>query len=73
MKETNQNKKRQTGEFNPKIIVGIIGSSDLDTLKSLKDFFSKLDGFSLIYLTTSGSHLYITDKKPEHEHDAEGD
>jgi hypothetical protein len=65
MKEINQNKKKtQNSEFNPKIIVGIVGSSELETLNTLKNFFENLDGFSLIYMRTSGSPLYITDKKP---------
>jgi hypothetical protein len=45
--------------------VGIVGSTDLETLQTLKDFFETLDGFSLIYMRTSGSPLYITDLKPE--------
>ncbi|MBN2604182.1 MAG: hypothetical protein JXA91_08635 [Candidatus Thermoplasmatota archaeon] len=67
MKEKDAKKKEEKSEFNPRIVVGIVGSSDLDTLNSLKDFFSTLDGFSIVYMRTSGSPLYITDKKPNKE------
>jgi hypothetical protein len=66
MKQIKENKTHGQ-QFNPRIIVGIIGSTDLGTLQTLKDFFETLDGFSLIYMRTSGSSLYITDKKPEKE------
>ena len=64
MKQTKENKTHGQ-QFNPRIIVGIIGSTDLGALQTLNNFFGTLDGFSLIYLRTSGSPLYITDKKPE--------
>ena len=70
MKETKENKSKlqqDSSEFNPRIIVGIVCSTDLDTLQRLKDFFNTLDGLSLIYLRTSGSSLFITDKRPESE------
>ncbi len=59
---------QRQSEFSPRIIIGIIGSTDLDTLRMLKDFFETLDGFTLIYLKTSGNPLYISDKKPEKSH-----
>ena len=63
-----QNKIKKTkgekSDFNPRIIVGIVGKSDLDSLQQLKDFFDSLDGFSLIYFTTAGNPLYITSNKP---------
>jgi hypothetical protein len=70
MKQNKENIKhaQKLHEFNPRIIVGIIGSTDLSTLQTLKDFFDTLDGFTLIYLKTSGNPLYITDKKPFNEH-----
>jgi len=64
MKQTKENKPHGQ-QFNPRIIVGIIGSTDLGALQTLNNFFETLDGFSLIYLRTSGSPLYITDKKPD--------
>lgn len=59
------NEKLEKNEFNPKIVVGIVGTSDLASLNEIKDFFRMLCGFKLIYLRTAGSHLYITDKKPK--------
>ncbi|MBE3121953.1 MAG: hypothetical protein IMZ53_09040 [Thermoplasmata archaeon] len=72
-----QNKENKTHtqkqhEFNPRIIVGIIGSTDLDSLQMLKDFFNTLDGFSLIYLKTSGNPLYITSEKPSKDQQSMG-
>jgi len=65
MKKTKEEKITTQTQFNPRIIVGIIGSADLETLHQLKTFFDALSGFSLVYMRTSGSSLYITDKKPE--------
>ena len=69
MKQNRVNKiKGQRSDFNPRIIVGIVAKSDIDSLQELKDFFDSLDGFSLVYFTTSGNPLYITDKKPRKEY-----
>jgi hypothetical protein len=65
--KSNEDKVKEHQQFNPRIIVGIVGSIDLNALQTLKDFFETLNGFSLIYLRTSGSPLYISDKKPERE------
>lgn len=59
------NEKRQPNEFDPRIVVGIVGTADLASLNEIKDFFRMLRGFKLVYLCTSGSRLYITDKKPK--------
>jgi hypothetical protein len=73
-----QNKENKTPtqkqyEFKPRIIVGIVCSADLESLQKLQDFFNTLDGFSLIYLKTSGSPLYITSEKPTKERQSMGD
>jgi len=54
-------------DFNPRIVVGIVGSTDFNTMQTLKDFFDTLEGFRLIYIKTSGNPIYLTDKKPSKE------
>lgn len=51
--------------FNPRIIIGLVCSADLDTLRKLQEFFASLDGLTLIYIKTSGNPLYITTDNPQ--------
>ena len=75
MKRNKENKTygQKRSEFNPRIIVGVVCSTDIDTLQRLKDFFNTLEGLSLIYLKTSGSPLFITDLKPTRKDSMEVD
>lgn len=50
--------------FNPKIVVGIIGHVDIENLTQIKDFFEKLEGFTLVYFKTSSEKLYIKEGTP---------
>lgn len=67
MEEKKENKIEQKGlvsEFKPKIVLAVVGTCDLDTLKEIQDFFRMLNRFKVIYIRTDGCRLYITDKKP---------
>lgn len=59
----NENKNN----FDPKIVVGLVGHTSIDKLPEIKDFFVNLEGFNLVYFKNSSEKLFITTEKPQED------
>lgn len=51
-------------KINAQITVGFVGHTSIDFLPELKNILEKLDGFRVIYFTTSSQKLFITEVGP---------